>query len=158
MSLWLIESCCCFPFVYKCLGLPDFLYGSQLEKLKQNDLVELETVQNITLRIMQGLLFRTLASAARRLLGFISIEAEIDKRKLYFLGRIINMRPGIICRWVFLIRLIRWKWNYRKKFVLSYKFFLLIWLYTRYCQCVDEARNFRLSNGIYFKKQFPMKK
>ena len=65
------------------------------------------------LRIMQGLLPGTSGSAARGLLGMLSIEAEIDRRKLYFLGRLINISAGVLCRRVLFIRLARWKWNHR---------------------------------------------
>jgi hypothetical protein len=53
----------------------------------------------IMLRIMQGLLPGTSGSAARGLLGILSIEAEIDKRKL---RRLINIGAGVLCRRVFL--------------------------------------------------------
>ena len=49
-------------------------------------LVEVEKVQNITVRITQGLLPGTSCSAARGLLGLLSMEVEIEKRKLHFLG------------------------------------------------------------------------
>ncbi len=53
----------------------------------------------------------TSGSAARGLLGLWSIGAEIDKRKLLFLRRLICASEHCIHRRVFLIRLIRWKWN-----------------------------------------------
>jgi hypothetical protein len=62
---------------------------------------------------MQGLLPGTSGSAARGLLGMLSIEAEIDRRKLYFLGRLINISAGVLCRRVLFIRLARWKWKHR---------------------------------------------
>ena len=39
----------------------------------------------------------------------LPIEVEIDKRKLYFLGRLINIGAGVVCRRVLFIRLARWK-------------------------------------------------
>ena len=101
--------------LWRKIGIPKFLYGSELWQLKMNNYIELEKVQNIMVRIMQGLLPGTSGSAARGLLGLLSVEAEIDKRKLYFLGRLINMGAGAPCRRVFFIRLLRWKWNYSKK-------------------------------------------
>lgn len=103
--------------LWRRIGIPKLLYGSELWPLKYKDFTELEKVQNITVRIMQGLLPGTSGSAARGLLGLLSIEAEIDKRKLYFLGRLINMSPGAPCRRIFFIRLIRWKWNHEKKLI-----------------------------------------
>ena len=64
---------------------------------------------------MQGFLPGTSGSASRGLLGLLTIEAEIDKRKLYFLGRLTLMSYGIACRRIFLMRLTRWKWNSTNK-------------------------------------------
>ena len=83
------------------IRIPKFLYGSELWQLKMKDYIELEKVQNIIVRIMQGL------SPARGFLGLLSIEAEIDKRKLYFLGRLLNMGPGALCCSVLFKRLLR---------------------------------------------------
>ncbi|CAB4004395.1 Hypothetical predicted protein [Paramuricea clavata] len=102
-------------YLWRKIGIPKFLYGSELWQLKMNNYIELEKVQNIMVRIMQGLLPGTSGSAAQGLLGLLSVEAEIDKRKLYFLGRLINMGAGAPCRRVFFIRLLRWKWNCGKK-------------------------------------------
>jgi hypothetical protein len=101
--------------LWRKIGIPKFLYGSELWQLKMKDYIVLEKVQNIMVRIMQGLLPGTSGSAARGLLGLLSIEAVIDKQKLYFLGRLVNMGAGAPCRRVFFIRLLRWKWNYGKK-------------------------------------------
>jgi hypothetical protein len=88
------------------------LYGSELWQLNCKDIVELEKVQNTTVRIIQGLLPGISGSAARGLLGSPPIEAEVDKRKLYLLGRLILMSHGVPCRKIFLMTLIRWKWNH----------------------------------------------
>ena len=50
------------------------------------------------LRIMQGPLSSTSGSAARGLLGMLPIEVEIDKRKLYFLRRLINIGTSVVGR------------------------------------------------------------
>ena len=73
-------------------------------QLNRNDISELEKVQNIMVRIMQGFLPGTSGSVSGGLLGLLAIEAEIDKRKLYFLRRFILMSHGIPCR-----RFIKWK-------------------------------------------------
>ena len=84
--------------LWKRIGIPKILYGCELWHLNRHAVSELEKVQNITVRIMQGFLPGTSGSASRGLLGLLSVEAETDKRKL----------P---CRKIFLVRLIRWKWN-----------------------------------------------
>ena len=97
--------------LWKRIGIPKMLYGCELWHLNRHAVSELEKVQNITVHIMQGFLPGTSASASRGLLGLLSIEAEIDKRKLYFLGRLMLMSYGIPCRKIFLVTLIRWKYN-----------------------------------------------
>ena len=97
--------------LWKRIGIPKMLYGCELWHLDRHVVSKLEKVQNITVRIMQGFLPGTSGSASRGLLGLLSIEAEIDKRKLYFLGRLMLMSYRIPCRRIFLVRLIRWKWN-----------------------------------------------
>ena len=96
-------------YLWKQISIPKFLYGSELWELSKTDIIELERVQNIMLRIMQGLFPGTSGSAARGLLGMLPIKFEIDKRKLYFLERLINIGAGVVCRRVLFIRLVRWK-------------------------------------------------
>ena len=74
------------------------LYGFEIWHLKRYAVSELEKVQNITVLVMQRFLSGTSGSASRRILDLLSIEAETDKRKLYFLGRVILMSYGIPCR------------------------------------------------------------
>ena len=90
-------------YLWKQIGIPKFLYGSELLKLSKTDIIELERVQNIMLRIMQGLLPGTSGSAARRLLGMLPIEVEIDNLKLCFLGRLINIGADVVSRRVLFI-------------------------------------------------------
>ena len=87
------------------------LYGAELWILNQTRLLKLDKVQNIFVRVCLGLLGGTSGSAARGLLGLWSIGAEIDKRKLLFLRRLICASEYCLHRRVFMIRLIRWKWN-----------------------------------------------
>ncbi len=97
--------------LWKRIGLPKMLYGAELWILNQTRLLKLEKVQNIFVRVCLGLLGGTSGSAARGLLGLWSIGAEIDKRKLLFLRRLICASEYCLHRRVFMIRLIRWKWN-----------------------------------------------
>jgi hypothetical protein len=61
-------------YLWKRIGIPKFPYGSELWKLSKNDLIELEQVQNIMLRIMQGFLPGISGSAVRGLLGMLSMS------------------------------------------------------------------------------------
>ena len=64
------------------------------------------------IRVTEGLLPGTSGSAARGLLGLWSIEGEIEKTKLSFLGRLINSSHDLAQRKLLMVRIIRWK--YRK--------------------------------------------
>ena len=59
----------------KRIGIPKMLYGCELWHLDQHAVSELQKVQNITVRIMQGFLPGTSGSASRGLLGLLSTEA-----------------------------------------------------------------------------------
>ena len=105
--------------LWRRIGIGRMVYGCEPWQLNRND-VRVRKMQNIMVRVMQSFLPGTSGSASRGLLGLLTIEAEIDRRKLYFLGRLILMSHGIPCRKIFLVRLIKWKWNrtYKlKKFI-----------------------------------------
>ncbi|CAB4017039.1 Hypothetical predicted protein [Paramuricea clavata] len=96
------------------IALPKMLYGAELWTLNREKLSKLEKVQNIFLRVCLGLLSGTSGSAARGLLGLWTVGAEIDKRKLLFLRRLICASENCVHRRVFMIRLNRWRWNPNK--------------------------------------------
>ena len=62
-------------------------------------------------RVTQCLIPGSSGSATRGLLGLHSIKAEIGKRKLYLLGRIINSSSSLAHRKLFIRKLIKWKWR-----------------------------------------------
>ena len=76
---------------------------------------QLEKVQNQIIKTIQGFLPGTSGTACRGLLGIWDIKAEIDKRKLYLLGRIIRSSDRRAHKRIFKRRFIRWKWNFDKK-------------------------------------------
>lgn len=76
--------------LWKSVALPYMLYGCELWYLNLQQFKKLDKIVNVFSRIAQSLLPGTSGSAARGLLGLVSIKTEINKQKLYFLGRIIN--------------------------------------------------------------------
>ncbi len=62
--------------LWKRIGIPKILYGCKLWQLNRQDIFELEKVQNITVRIMQGLLTGISGSAARGLLGLYQLRLK----------------------------------------------------------------------------------
>ena len=57
------------------------------------------------IRVTEGLLPGTSGSAARGLLGLWSIEGEIEKKKLSFLGRRINSSHDVAQRKLLMVRI-----------------------------------------------------
>lgn len=99
--------------MWKRVVLPKMLYGCELWQFNKQNILQLEKCQNVFVRIIEGLLPGTSASAARGLLGLWSVEGEIEKRKLYFLERLVNSSTYLAHRKLLLIRFLRWK--YRQK-------------------------------------------
>ena len=80
--------------LWKRIGIPKMLYGCELWQLNRQDIFELEKVQNITVRIMQGLLPGISGSAARGLLGLLPIEAEADPDYLIQINDVLRLLCG----------------------------------------------------------------
>ena len=99
--------------LWKRVVLPKMLYGSELWQLDKGKCLMLEKCQNVFVRVTEGLLPGTSGSAARGLLGLWSIEGEIEKKKLSFLGRLVNSSDNLAQVKLLMVRIIRWK--YRKK-------------------------------------------
>ena len=99
--------------LWKSIALPSMLYGCELWRISGKELKRLEKAQNMMVRIIQGLLPGTSGSAGRGMLGMWTIQCEIDKRKLFFLGRTINATGNPLYRVLFYRRLICWKWDFR---------------------------------------------
>ena len=64
--------------LWKLVGIPKLLYGSEIWQLNNYQFTLLEKVQDIIIRIMQGLLPEISGSTALGLLDLVSIEVEID--------------------------------------------------------------------------------
>lgn len=97
--------------LWKSVALPHILYGCELWYLNAQERRDLEKVLNVFCRVTQSLLPGSSGSAARGLIGLHSMKAEINKRKLYLLGRIINSSTCLAYRKLFVRRLIKWKWR-----------------------------------------------
>ena len=62
--------------LWRRIGIPRMIYGCELWQLNRHDILELEKVQNIMVRIMQGFLPGTSGSTSRGLLGLLTIEVK----------------------------------------------------------------------------------
>jgi hypothetical protein len=132
------------------IALPKMLYGAELWTLNREKLSKLEKVQNTFLRVCLGLLSGTSGSAVRGLLGLWTVGAEIDKRKLLFLRRLICASEDCVYRRVFMIRLNRWRWNPNKitGFVPD-----LVGILQKYCLW-EYMDNFLQSGNFPFKSEW----
>ena len=99
--------------LWKVIALPSMLYGCKLWRLSGKEIKRLEKAQNMIIRIMQGLMPGSSGSACRGMLGMWDILSEIDKRKLFFLGMLINSSGTPVYKVMFHRRLIRWKWDFK---------------------------------------------
>ena len=95
--------------LWRTIGMEKLLYGCELWRLNGMLTKQLEKVQNQIIRIIQGFLPGTSGTACRGLLGIWNIKAEIDKQKLYLLGRIIRSSDFREHKRIFKRRFIRWK-------------------------------------------------
>ncbi|PJE78122.1 hypothetical protein CI610_02944 [invertebrate metagenome] len=83
---------------------PSALYGCELWVLSNTELLMLERAQHFIVKSIQGFGKRTRTDMCTSLIGWLSIEAYIDIKKLLYLGRICRMnRNNLICR-VFISR------------------------------------------------------
>ena len=103
--------------------------------LSNSDYTLMQRQQNLAVKLMQGLHFRTRSDMANSLLGLVPIQAFISKCKLQFLGRLCNMSLDKACKKVFLTRLLTYKLCGAKQFGFVAEVMLLVQRYglQEYC-------------------------
>ena len=84
---------------------PSALYGCQLWCLQKSEYLMLERAQRFILKSIQGFHKRTRTDMCTGLLGWWSIEAYIDTKKLLFFGRLCNLDNTCITFLIFFTRL-----------------------------------------------------
>ncbi|MES9884072.1 MAG: reverse transcriptase family protein [Sedimenticola sp.] len=93
--------------IYERIVLPKALYGCELwNNILPADTMLLERAHRMCIKYIQGLPKRTRTDIAVSLLGSYSLEAEIDRSKLRFLGQLIAISTDRIVKRVFVNRLI----------------------------------------------------
>ena len=98
------------PFVYikfwKQVCLPSLLFGVELFSLNKSLLEKLERCQRWFLKILFYVPDFCASSFLLQIAGLSSVEAEIDLRKLLFLGRVINnIETPLVIRDLFTLRM-----------------------------------------------------
>jgi hypothetical protein len=75
--------------LYKTIVLPRALYGSELwSDLNQDHMSTLEIAHRFCLKVIQGIPNYSRSDLVLQTIGSLSIEEEIDKRKLIFFGQL----------------------------------------------------------------------
>ena len=98
--------------LYVSVVLPTALYGCELwSNLSKEHLAMLEASHRFCIKYIQNLPEYTRTDVALSLIGMLPIEAEIDKRKLIFLGQVCSLNPSSIIKKVFAQRLMSYKNN-----------------------------------------------
>lgn len=92
--------------LYETVVLPKALYGCELwSDLHDDEILTLEIAHRFCLKIIQGLPKRCRSDIVLTSIGMIPIEAEIDKRKLIFLGQLCRLNNNSIVKRLFNYRL-----------------------------------------------------
>ena len=92
--------------LYKTIVLPSILYGCELWNHTNNeDLRRLNTLQHGIIKQILGLPKLTRSDICEQLLDILPISAEIDYRKLLFLGRLCRMNTDYLSKKIFTSRL-----------------------------------------------------
>ena len=95
--------------LYQTIVLPKALYGCELwNHLKQEHIDKLETAHRFCLKYMQSLPRDTRTIIALSCVGAVSIETEIDRRKLIFFGQLCNLSPDVRVKEIFVYRLMHY--------------------------------------------------
>ena len=92
--------------LYKTIVLPSILYGCELWNHTNNeDLRRLNTLQHGIIKQILGLPKLTRSDICEQLLDILPISAEIDNRKLLFLGRLCRTNTDNLLKKIFTSRL-----------------------------------------------------
>ena len=93
--------------IYNSVVLPKALYGCELwSNLNKNHITSLERAHRFCIKFMQSLPKSTSTDVCLALIGMYPIEAEIDYRKLIFLGQLCHLPGGFRAKEIFIHRLI----------------------------------------------------
>ena len=92
--------------LYKTVVLPKALYGCELwGPINKSNMLKLERAHRFCIKFMQYISKYTRTDVALSLLGCLTLEAEIDKRKLTFLGQLCRLHPKFHAKQMFTYRL-----------------------------------------------------
>jgi hypothetical protein len=96
--------------LYKSIVLPKALFGCEFwNNLSSSDVLCLERAHRFCIKFMQHLTFNSRTDISLSMISLNSLESEIDRRKLTFLGQLCNMPNGFFVKRIFVNRLYSYK-------------------------------------------------
>ena len=91
--------------LYKKIVIPTALYGSELwNNLSKTDIIKVDRLQHYIVKRIQGFKTRTRSDMCESMLGLRKLSTEIDKRKLMFLHKILDLPNDSVCQQLFFRR------------------------------------------------------
>ena len=89
--------------LYKKIIIPTVLYGCELwNDLTQSNIDTINKFQHFIVKKIQGFTMRTRSDICESMLGLIRLSAEVEKRKLMFLHKILTLQSYTICQQIFI--------------------------------------------------------
>ena len=89
--------------LYRKIVIPTALYGCELwNNMNKSDLDTVNRLQHFVVKKILGLPIRTRSDICESMLGLIRLSAEIEKRKLMFLHKILSLNTDTICQKLFI--------------------------------------------------------
>ena len=88
--------------LYKSIVLPKALYGCEFwNNLSSTDILCLERAHRFCIKFMQHLPVNTRTEISMSMIAINSIESEVDRRKLTFLGQLCNLSLDLFVKRIF---------------------------------------------------------
>ena len=98
--------------LYSKIVVPTALYGAELwNNLTANDVTSINRFQHFVVKNIQGFPSRTRSDMAESMLGLHKLISEVNKRKLMFLYKILNMPAKSITKEIFIRKYIMYVLN-----------------------------------------------
>jgi len=91
--------------IYKSIVMPVALYGSELwNNMTNTDMTNLNRLQHFMVKVIQGFHTRTRSDMCESMLGLYRLSAEVDKRKLLFLHRLLSLPNQTVSKQIFVVK------------------------------------------------------
>ena len=101
--------------LYMTVIIPILLHGCELwNNMSGNDSVKFSQLQHFITKKIQGFHVRARSDMVKSMLGLNRITALVDKRKLMFLFKILNLDNSSICKKIFLRKLFHYLYSSQK--------------------------------------------